>query len=103
MGASMTAKWPLVTNNYNIRSFAGSDVYRLPFGHINQDHLIRAKATLQQFDSVFVVSKNLTRDIEADTNWNCAVPKAMNRLSASPGGTQGIVDHLRSQWPATDW
>merc|ERR1712203_113840 len=50
--AKLFALMKVLADNYYIRSLLGYDVFSLSVGRINETHLHRAKAKLEQFDVV---------------------------------------------------
>eukprot|EP00927_Polykrikos_kofoidii_P041927 TRINITY_DN357_c0_g1_i2.p1 TRINITY_DN357_c0_g1~~TRINITY_DN357_c0_g1_i2.p1 ORF type:complete len:381 (-),score=43.18 TRINITY_DN357_c0_g1_i2:156-1298(-) len=62
-------KYPLLSDNYLIRTLSGEDVYKLPFGKITREHLARAKSIIERFDTIFDLS-SLSDELKL-LGWSC--------------------------------
>lgn len=98
---SIFEKWPTFSNNFYVRSLAGSEAFRANFGNVTEKHLQLARRVLHAYDDVLIVGPNLTADIHQRLGWNCSGRKG--RQSHAWGGTQGVVDFWNSTWSASEW
>jgi hypothetical protein len=109
--------FPLLSNNFFIRSLLGEEVYRLPFGTITWAHMEQAKTVLEGFDVILVADEDnnayLERDIRSTLGFQ-VVDEDIDGV-ALDGGTdaqasegarrEGATDEFqqRLQWTSADW
>jgi hypothetical protein len=94
-------QFPLLSNNYYIRSLLGEDVFLLPFGEITRTHLEEAKRVLQKFDVLLTMGEgnatSLEDEIKLTLGWDSAQKGTIHR--------KGTTATFRStlNWTMDDW
>merc|ERR1740129_1568330 len=79
----------------------GESVQDLPLGDLPPSLFQRARRTLHEFDTVFVVSENLTKELEFAYGWNCS--DAWGMRNPRGGGARAVMERLKARWTPRDW
>lgn len=94
-------RWPRLSNNYFARSLSDAPVFYAAHDALPESLYGAARRTLEQFDHVYVMERELAAGLRSTFGWDCAHSKG--RASKIPGGTQAVVDHWREAWGRRDW
>jgi len=98
---SIFTRFPIMADNYYVRSLRGYDVFRRGLGDIHRSDLDIAKKTLRKFDQVLIVDHDLTSNVESQLGWSCW--HVEGRRSTVAGGTQRVLDGLRDRWGESEF
>jgi len=90
------SQYPMLSDNFYVRSLRGYDRFKQPFGVINHGDLLNAKDILRKFKQVLIVDTDLSRNMLFHFGWSCSgIPGKRSKFQA---GTQGVVNSFREHW-----